>query len=59
MAMLLTGCTSTANYETSRSICRELGRDLPTFSVADTYETLRSGVRFLDVYYAVCGGFVK
>jgi hypothetical protein len=39
-------------------ICRELERDLPTYSKKDTPETLESGARFLDVFYAVCGQVV-
>lgn len=56
---LLSACQSTVNYETSRAICRELERDLPTYSKKDTPETLTSGADFLDVFYAVCGGFIK
>jgi hypothetical protein len=29
---------------------------LPTYSVKDTPETLESGAKFIDVFYAVCGG---
>ena len=53
-AMLLTGCQPMAGSETSSTICRELARDLPTYSRADTPETLASGARFLDVFKAVC-----
>lgn len=52
--ILLTGCTTTAGSETSATICRELRRDLPTYSRADTPETLASGAQFLDVFEAVC-----
>ena len=51
---LLNGCGATNQLETSRTICRELARDLPTYSTQDTPETLESGARFLDVYYAIC-----
>ena len=54
MLPLLSGCSSTSGSETYRSVCRELERDLPTYSVKDTQETLASGARFLDVFYAVC-----
>ena len=54
-ALLLSGCMTTGNSETERSICRELRRDLPTYSTRDTEETLRSGADFLDVFKAVCG----
>jgi hypothetical protein len=52
--LLLSGCANTSALETSRTICRELARDLPTYSVKDTPETLESGARFIDVYNAVC-----
>lgn len=58
MLTLLSGCVSTNGSETSRSICRELERDLPTYSVKDTTETLESGARFIDIFYAVCGQVV-
>ncbi len=57
MLTLLNGCASTNASETSRVICRELERDLPTYSKKDTFETLKSGARFLDVFYATCGQF--
>ena len=56
---LLNGCSVTNASETSRTICRELERDLPTYSKKDTPETLTSGADFLDVFYAVCGDFLK
>ena len=52
--LLLSGCANTSALETSRTVCRELAIDLPTYSVKDTPETLESGARFLDVYYAIC-----
>lgn len=52
--ILLSGCAVTASSETERTICRELARDLPTFSRNDTPETLEAGARFLDVFAAVC-----
>lgn len=54
LVMLLTGCAVNQGSETSRSICRELARDLPTYSISDTKETLESGARFMDVFKAVC-----
>ena len=54
-AMLLTACQPMAGSETSVTICRELARDLPTYSRSDTPETLASGARFVDVFKAVCG----
>jgi len=56
MLPLLSACQSTNVLETSRTVCRELERDLPTYSVKDTPETLESGARFIDVFYAVCEG---
>jgi len=50
----LNGCESTKGSETYRSVCRELARDLPTYSTKDTPETLESGARFIDVFNAVC-----
>jgi len=54
MLTLLSGCVSTRSSETYRSVCRELERDLPTYSAKDTQETLQTGARFLDVFAAVC-----
>ncbi len=56
---LLNGCQSISGSETSRAICRELDRDLPTYSVKDTPATLESGARFVDVFNAVCGKQLK
>ena len=53
---LLSACASTTVSETGLTICRELERDLPTYSVNDTDETLLSGARFIEVFFAVCGG---
>ena len=52
--ILLSACASQNVSETERSICRELARDLPSYSVMDTYETLRSGARFIEVFEAIC-----
>lgn len=52
--MLLTSCSAPGVSETERAICRELRRDLPTWSRADTPETLESGARFIRVFEAVC-----
>lgn len=57
MATLLTGCIkpdASATTETERTICRELRRDLPSYSRRDTTETLESGARFISVFDAVC-----
>lgn len=51
---LLTGCAAMGSSETERTICRELRRDLPSYSSQDTPETLEIGARFLDVFEAVC-----
>lgn len=56
MLSLLNACAVPTGSETSRTICRELDRDLPTYSVKDTPETLESGAKFIDVFQAVCGG---
>jgi len=55
ICLLLSACAVPNGLETSRTICRELERDLPTYSTKDTPETLESGARFLDVFQAVCG----
>ncbi len=55
--ILLAACAdqvASVPTETSRTICRELTRDLPTYSEADTAETLASGARFIAVFEAVC-----
>ena len=57
--LLLNGCAVPSGSETSRAICRELDRDLPTYSVKDTPETLESGARFIDVFNAVCEDQLK
>jgi hypothetical protein len=54
--ILLASCASVNGSETYKTLCRELERDLPTYSVKDTPETLESGARFIDVFNAVCGG---
>ena len=54
MSMLLVSCASVNGSETFRTVCRELAMDLPSYSVKDTPETLKSGARFIEVYYAVC-----
>ena len=53
--LLLNGCGSLKGSETSRTICRELERDLPTYSVKDTPATLESGAKFIELFTAVCG----
>lgn len=57
IGLLLTGCETTipAVSETEATLCRELRADLPTYSRQDTTETLEAGLRFLDVFAAVCG----
>lgn len=55
--ILLSGCAATggsATTETERALCRELARDLPSYSKADTAATLEAGARFLDVFAALC-----
>ena len=53
--LLLNGCALSRDSETSRTICRELERDLPTYSVKDTPATLESGAKFIDLFNAICG----
>ena len=56
-AILSSGCAATggsATTETERALCRELARDLPSYSKADTAATLEAGARFLDVFAGVC-----
>ena len=52
---LLSACAPVAGSATSDAICRELRRDLPTYSTRDTAETLEAGARFVGVFDAVCG----
>ncbi|RWR06002.1 hypothetical protein [Paenirhodobacter populi] len=54
--ILSTGCAPEAisGTDTSRTICRELRRDLPTYSRSDTPETLASGARFVTSFNAIC-----
>jgi hypothetical protein len=52
---LLTSCAMPGAYGTTEAtICRELRADLPTYSRADTPDTLASGARFVAVFQAVC-----
>lgn len=56
-ALLISACvnsTGSATSETERAICRELRRDLPTYSTGDTDATKEAGVRFLTAFNAVC-----
>lgn len=50
----LAACVKPGGSETERSICRELRRDLPTWSRSDTVESLTSGARFVAVFDAIC-----
>jgi len=54
LLMILSGCADPTGSATSATICRELSRDLPTYSRSDTPETLASGARFVGVFEAVC-----
>lgn len=57
MVILLSGCLglgTSETTETERTMCRELRRDLPTYSPNDTIETLESGANFIDVFNAIC-----
>lgn len=51
---LLTGCALAGTSATEATICRELRRDLPSYSTRDTPETLDAGARFVAVFEAVC-----
>lgn len=56
-ALLMSGCVTTmpsGTTETERTICRELRRDLPTYSTDDTDATKEAGVRFLTTFRAIC-----
>jgi hypothetical protein len=59
ISLLLSACSVPKGSETYKTLCRELERDLPTYSVKDTPETLESGARFIDVFNAVCGGLTR
>lgn len=52
-ALLTTGCANTAGSEI-KPTCDALAPYLPTYSTRDTLETRESGLRFLNVYAAVC-----
>ena len=49
----LSGCAMPDGSATDTA-CRELRRDLPTYSASDTQETLDAGARFIGVFNAVC-----
>lgn len=54
-ALLTSACGNAGNYgETERSICRELRRELPTYSAKDTEQSKLEGERFFAVFDAVC-----
>lgn len=59
LTILLAGCQTVAGSETNRVICRELDRDLPTYSKKDTPQTLESGARFIEVFESVCRDFLN
>lgn len=59
LAILLPSCAKPVVSGTERTTCRELRRDLPTWSRRDTPETLASGARFIAVFEAVCPGGPK
>lgn len=52
----MTGCATKGGLgtETEETICRELRRELPSFSSRDTEQTKEEGDRFLTVFEAVC-----
>ena len=52
MAGLLAGCSAAGHVP--NATCDALDPYLPTWSDADTEETLKAAARFLDVYAAVC-----
>ena len=57
LAPLMSGCvgsTGSATTETERTICRELRRDLPTYSTRDTEATKEAGARFLELFREIC-----
>lgn len=54
IGITLSGCAKITASATETAICEELRRDLPTWSRADTQETLKSGARFIGVFNAVC-----
>ena len=53
-ALSISACETSTGSATEHTICRELGRELPTYSPQDTDDTKSQGVRFLTVYRAVC-----
>ena len=52
MAIWLSGCS--ASGPVPDATCDALDPYLPTWSDADTEETLKAAARFLDVYEAIC-----
>lgn len=55
--LLMSGCVGSTGYgttETERTICRELRRDLPTYSTRDTDATKEAGARFLELFREIC-----
>lgn len=43
---------------TERTICRELHRELPSYSAADTDQTVTDGADFLLRFQAACAGYL-
>jgi len=56
LAVSTSACGIVGISETERTICRELGRVLPSYSSQDTLQTREEGDRFLAAFYAVCPG---
>lgn len=53
-ALLTSACATVESSETERAICRELRRELPTYSAKDTEQSKLEGERFFAVFDAVC-----
>ena len=56
---LTSGCVTiqaAGTSETERALCRELRRDLPTFSSEDTRDTQKAVAKFSDVFESVFKG---
>ena len=53
-APLLIACAPVGGSATEQAICNELRVDLPSYSTADTAQTLADGDKFMSTFEGVC-----
>jgi hypothetical protein len=59
---LLSGCAKLESYvtksQTTEAVCQELRADLPSYSAADTEQTITEGADFILLFQEVCAGYL-